>query len=164
MRYSQYDEGRDRQLEGVLTYDKTFAGRHHFNFVGGVSQLYLQDLGTRSEAEGASSDLIWTLNAAPLKLDASTNRTEDALLSQFGRISYDFNKKYLLGASLRRDGSSRFAEDNRWGYFPGVSAGWVVSEEEFLKSVSAINTLKLKTSYGQTGNNEVVTIMLEYTL
>jgi len=151
----QYDEGKDRQIEGILTYDKTVAGRHHFNIVGGMSQLYLQDLNTRSEAEGASSDLIWTLNAAPLKIDASTSRTEDALMSMFGRISYDFDKKYLLGASLRRDGSSRFSEDNRWGYFPGVSAGWVVSEEEFLKPVSVIRTLKLRASYGQTGNNSV---------
>lgn len=151
----QYDEGKDRQIEGVITYDKTIVSRHHFNLVAGVSQLYIQDLSTRSEAEGASSDLIWTLNAAPLKLDASTSRTEDALLSMFGRISYDFNKKYLLGASLRRDGSSRFAENYRWGYFPGVSAGWVVSEEEFMKSAPVINTLKLRTSYGQTGNNSV---------
>jgi len=151
----QYDEGKDRQLEGILTYDKTIAGKHHFNIVGGISQLYMQDFNSRSEAEGASSDLIETLNAAPLKLDASTARSEDALLSMFGRISYDFNKRYLLGASLRRDGSSRFAEDNRWGYFPGVSAGWVVSEEEFLKSVSTISTLKLRASYGQTGNNSV---------
>ena len=151
----QYGQSRDLQMEGVLNYDKTFAGLHHFNIVGGISQLSVADLDTRSEAEGASSDLIMTLNAAPLKIDASSTRSEDLLLGTFGRITYDYDKKYLLGLSLRRDVSSRFAEGYRVGYFPGVSLGWIMSEEDFLKENKAINTLKIRGSLGQTGNNSV---------
>jgi TonB-linked SusC/RagA family outer membrane protein len=151
----QYGQSRDLQMEGVLNYDKTFAGLHHFNIVGGISQLSVADLDTRSEAEGASSDLIMTLNAAPLKIDASSTRSEDLLLGTFGRIIYDYDKKYLLGLSLRRDVSSKFAQGYRVGYFPGVSLGWIMSEEDFLKENKAINTLKLRGSLGQTGNNSV---------
>jgi TonB-linked SusC/RagA family outer membrane protein len=150
-----YGQSRDLQMEGVLNYDKTFAKRHHFNLVGGISRLSIADLDARSEAEGASSDLIMTLNAAPLKTDASTTRSEDLLLGTFGRITYDYDKKYLLGLSLRRDVSSRFAEGYRVGYFPGASLGWILSEENFLKDNRAINTLKLRGSIGQTGNNSV---------
>ena len=143
------------QLEGVLTYDKTFADVHHINVVGGVSQIHQMDFDSRSEAEGASSDLIQTLNAAPLKLEATTSRSEDLLMGTFGRVTYDFSKKYLLGLSIRRDVSSRFADGYRVGYFPGASIGWVVSEESFLQDNSLVNTLKLRGSIGQTGNNNV---------
>ena len=151
----QYSQSRDIQLEGVLRYEKTIAQKHHFNIVGGITSLSQADLDTRSEAEGASSDLIMTLNAAPLKIDASTSRSEDMLVGSFGRVTYDFSKKYLLGISLRRDVSSRFAEGYRVGYFPGASLGWVMSEENFLKDNKIINTFKLRGSLGQTGNNSV---------
>ncbi len=151
----QYNQSRDIQLETVLSYNKTIAKKHHINIVAGVTGISQADLDTRSEAEGASSDLIMTLNAAPLKLDASTSRSEDMLIGSFGRVTYDFNKKYLLGLSLRRDVSSRFAEGYRVGYFPGASLGWVMSEENFLKDSKIVNTLKLRTSLGQTGNNSV---------
>jgi len=143
------------QAEGVLTYDKTFAENHHINVVGGISQIHVTDLDSQSEAEGASTDLIQTLNAAPLKLEASTSRSEDLLLGMFGRLTYDFSKKYLLGLSLRRDVSSRFASGYRVGYFPGASLGWIVSEENFMQAIPVINTLKLRGSLGQTGNNAV---------
>ena len=151
----QYNQSRDIQLEAVLSYDKTIAKNHHFNIVGGLTSLSAADLDTRSEAEGASSDLIMTLNASPLKIDASTSRAEDLLVGSFGRLTYDYSKKYLLGLSLRRDVSSRFAEGYRVGYFPGASLGWVVSEENFLRDNKVINTLKLRSSLGQTGNNSV---------
>jgi len=151
----QYSQTQNLQLEGLLTYEKTIANKHHFNVVAGISQLSAKDLDARAEAEGASSDLIQTLNAAPLKTDASTSRTEDLILGTFGRVNYDFNRKYLVGVSLRSDGSSRFAAGNRFGYFPGASLGWVMSEEDFLKGNKIINTLKLRTSIGQTGNNSV---------
>lgn len=151
----QYNQSRDIQLEGVISYDKTFGKKHHINLVGGITSLSASDFDTRSEAEGASSDLIMTLNAAPLKIDASTSRSEDLLIGSFGRVTYDFSKKYLLGLSLRRDVSSRFADGFRVGYFPGASIGWVMSEENFLKDSKIINTFKLRGSLGQTGNNSV---------
>ena len=151
----EYKQKRVFQAEGVLTYDKTLADNHHINVVGGISQIQVMDFESSSVAEGASSDLIQTLNAAPLKLDATTERSEDLLMGMFGRVTYDFSKKYLLGLSLRRDVSSRFAKENRVGYFPGASLGWIVSEENFMQSIPVINTLKLRGSIGQTGNNDV---------
>ena len=151
----QYGQTKQFQFEGVMTYDKTLGDAHNINVVAGYSQLYIEDLGTRLEAEGASTDLIMTLNAAPLKLDASSERASEALIGMFGRINYNFRKKYLLGVSLRRDGSSRFAEENRYGIFPGASVGWIITEEDFMKGLPVMNTLKLRASLGQTGNNSV---------
>ena len=151
----EYSQTKQYQFEGVVTYDRSFADAHNLNIVAGISQLYIEDMDSRAEAEGASTDLVQTLNAAPLKLDASSYRTSEALVGMFGRITYDFKKKYLLGVSLRRDGSSRFARENRYGIFPGASVGWIITEEDFMQGLPVLNTLKLRASMGQTGNNLV---------
>lgn len=78
------------------------------------------------------------------------------LLSYLSRVSYAYRSKYLLSASFWADGSSYFAQGKKWGYFPSVSAGWVVSEEKNLKNVKWISQLKLRGSYGATGNNRIV--------
>jgi TonB-linked SusC/RagA family outer membrane protein len=75
--------------------------------------------------------------------------------SFFGRVNYKLKDKYLLSASMRYDGSSRFGDNNKWGAFPGVSAGWILSEEEFIKKIKVISFLKLRASYGQTGNANI---------
>lgn len=85
------------------------------------------------------------------------NNPKDELLSFFGRINYDINDRYLLAATYRADGSSRFLGDNRWGYFPSVAAGWKISEESFLKNVNWLDLLKVRVSYGQAGNNNIPT-------
>jgi TonB-linked SusC/RagA family outer membrane protein len=77
------------------------------------------------------------------------------LLSYLGRVQYDYNGKYLFSGAVRADGSSRFGRDNRWGYFPSVSAGWNVSQESFLKSSTWLSDLKLRASYGLTGNFQI---------
>src|SRR5205085_10995149 len=77
-----------------------------------------------------------------------------AIGSLFSRVSYSYNNKYLLDASLRYDGSSRFQSDRRWGLFPGVSVAWRLSQENFIKNISLFNDLKVRASYGQTGNQE----------
>jgi TonB-linked SusC/RagA family outer membrane protein len=150
-----FDQNKRIQVEGYITYDKTLLDQHHVNIVLGGSELYRKNFNSDMEAFGGSSDKIRTLNAAPEKVEAYTYRTEELLIGYFGRVNYDFRQKYLLGLSLRRDVSSRFAEENRVGYFPGISAGWIVSEESFLNTNQIINTLKLRGSYGQTGNNSV---------
>jgi TonB-linked SusC/RagA family outer membrane protein len=87
---------------------------------------------------------------------ASGNRTDDALQSYIGRVNYGFKSRYLLTASFRVDGSSRFADDNRWGYFPAVSAGWRLSEESFFDAFpSFISNLKLTAGWGRSGNQSV---------
>ncbi len=99
------------------------------------------------------NDNIKTINAAGLITSALSRKEEWSLLSYLARLNYSFNDKYLLTATFRTDGSSRFGADNRWGTFPSVSLGWRVSEEDFLKSVNWISDLRVRTSYGLTGNN-----------
>ncbi|MCR5862078.1 TonB-dependent receptor [Flavobacterium sp. J372] len=82
---------------------------------------------------------------------------EDKLLSFFGRINYDFDDRYLLTATYRADGSSKFLGDNRWGYFPSAAVAWKISSEEFLQGISWLNLLKVRFSYGQAGNNNIPT-------
>ncbi|MFV0589882.1 MAG: SusC/RagA family TonB-linked outer membrane protein [Draconibacterium sp.] len=149
-----YTLTKTKQFEGVLTYIKSF-NKHNLNVVVGGSEITYDNLAAIAEAEGGSTDKIQTLNAAPTKTEAYTYRSEEVLLGFFGRLTYDYNKKYMASFSIRRDASSRFAENNRVGYFPGVSLGWMVSEEQFLKNNSLVNSLKLRSSYGQTGNNSV---------
>jgi len=99
-------------------------------------------------------DDIRTLNAAA-RITGSTSQSDWGLVSYLGRINYAFRDKYLLTASLRRDGSSRFGPENRWGWFPSVAASWRLSEESFMASMESINDLKVRASYGMTGNNNI---------
>jgi hypothetical protein len=80
---------------------------------------------------------------------------QGALASFFGRVNYDFNEKYLLTLVMRADGSSNFAKGNRWGYFPSVSAGWVLTEEEFMANNGIFDFAKLRVSWGQNGNADI---------
>ena len=80
---------------------------------------------------------------------------DDRLLSFFGRANYDYKNRYLLTATFRADGSSKFLEQNRWGYFPAAAAAWKISEENFLKGTSWLDLLKLRASYGEAGNNNI---------
>ena len=93
--------------------------------------------------------------SAARKTDGSSTETNFRFLSYFARANYKFNDRYLLGLSARIDGSSRFGRDSRYGFFPAVSAGWVITEESFLQNNPIISFLKLRASYGRTGNAEI---------
>lgn len=95
-----------------------------------------------------------TTQGTPLSVD-NFYSPDDKLLSFFGRLNYDYKDRYLLSASFRADGSSRFLGNNRWGYFPAASAAWKISEESFLKNTSWLDLLKFRLSYGQAGNNNI---------
>src|SRR5690606_10026379 len=97
---------------------------------------------------------VKTLNAA-VGTRASTDATKNLMLSYFGRIQYAFDGKYLLSASMRRDGSSRFGLNTKWGWFPSLSAGWRLSRENFMESADFIQDLKIRASYGESGNNNI---------
>ena len=101
------------------------------------------------------SDDFQTIDSAGEISDGEGNISEYAFFSYFGRLNYDFDGKYLLKASIRRDGSSRFGSANRYGVFPAFSAGWVISKEDFLSSSNTISLLKLRASWGKTGNAEI---------
>ena len=110
--------------------------------------------GMSMTVQGAESDKTPTLGAGTTPTAWTDTQTPWCQISYFGRLNYNYKEKYMLGFTMRADGSSLFAKDNRWGYFPAVSAGWVVSEEKFW-NVEKFNQLKLRLSYGLTGNNNV---------
>jgi len=103
---------------------------------------------------GYTNSSITTLNGAVATV-ASTGATQSVLLSYFGRVQYAYDGKYLLSGSIRRDGSSRFGSNTKWGWFPSLSMGWRLSEENFMKPMAFINELKLRGSYGESGNNNI---------
>lgn len=149
----------DRHLQGdaLLSYDKKLEGNHNISAVAGTS--YTNDYSYRLSASGSGAmiDQIPTLNAtADSTQRASSTKTYEATLSYFGRVNYDYDGKYMASASLRADGSSRFAEDKMWGIFPGVSAGWNMHREDFFGPLSQIiSRWKWRASWGRTGNNNL---------
>lgn len=138
--------------EQFLTYRKTFGSVHNINAVLGYSQQKSSFEGLIAQAREFPSDQIRRLSAGAVKTNASSSGTEWGLNSIFTRVNYSYKDKYLVSAVFRRDGSSRFGKNNRYGNFPGISAGWVVSEESFLSNVNPISFLKIRGSYGLTGN------------
>src|SRR5690606_33264778 len=96
------------------------------------------------------------LNVGPLTYrDNSGSASEIAYRSYFGRLSYNYKDRYLLQANVRKDGSSRFHKDSRWGVFPAFSAGWNLSEESFMPQLSFLSFLKLRVSWGMLGNDRI---------
>lgn len=142
------------QAEVTASYDKTI-GEHKFGLIAGYASQKQRFDSTTVNGTDFPNDLVRTINAAGtiLKPAAGNGAGEWSLLSMFGRLSYGFKNRYFLNATLRRDGSSRFGPDSKWGTFPSVSAAWLVSDEDFLSKSPAISNLKLRISYGQTGNN-----------
>jgi TonB-linked SusC/RagA family outer membrane protein len=139
--------------EHTLTYSKNF-GVHKINAVIGYSaQKELQDRNTQT-AQNFPTDAVTTLNAGQVTSGGSTVQ-EWSLLSYLARAQYSFDRKYIVSASVRRDGSSRFGKNNKWGVFPSISGGWIVSNEKFFENVKAISNLKLRVSYGLTGNFQI---------
>jgi TonB-linked SusC/RagA family outer membrane protein len=136
-------------------YIKTI-GKSDFSALLGYENYYY-----KGESMGASRDqyLFDTypfLNQGPASLrDNFGTAFETAYRSQFGRITYSYNNKYLIQANVRRDGSSRFNKDYRWGVFPSISAGWVVSEEGFMQKQNVLSFLKLRASWGTLGNERI---------
>lgn len=146
---------RDNLLnENTLTYDLN-RGNWSLNALGGFT--YQQDrlVNTSLSKTGFPDDEITTLNMGSILRDGSSSATEWTLLSFLGRVNMAWKDKYMVSASIRRDGSSRFGADNKWGWFPAGSVGWRVSEEPFLQDVNAISELKLRASYGVAGNNNI---------
>ncbi|TLX76223.1 TonB-dependent receptor [Labilibacter sediminis] len=137
-------------LEHTLNYAKKF-GNHNLKGLAGFSSQKNYRNNHRVEATNFPNDLVHTLGAGTVT-DGTSGISEWSLMSILGRIQYDFKGKYLVSAAIRTDGSSRFGENNKWGYFPSASTGWRVTEEDFMNNINAISNLKLRASYGLTGN------------
>jgi len=142
--------------ENYLSYDKKI-GSHEVNAVLGISAEKWDTKRSNTTGTGYDSDLIQTISGATTISSAGSTEYQERFQSYFGRINYAFNYKYLLSLSLRRDGSSIFGNDNKYGNFPAVSVGWVASEEDFLQNNSMVNFFKFRFSYGLTGNNRLNT-------
>ena len=141
-----------RVFTNALTFEKTF-GNHYLNIlaVGERQDANYRELNT----SGLRPDN--NINQLQGIANASVNSilNQNVLLSYVGRVNYEYAGKYLIGASVRRDGSSKFAPGNKWGTFPAFSAGWRISEEAFMKDLVAINELKIRGSWGKSGYNAI---------
>ncbi len=137
--------------ENLFTYDKAF-GKHEISAVAGVAWEKWKTYSEDADGVGYQFDYIRTLNAATTTF-VSTGITEESLHALIGRFNYSYSGKYLLSLSARYDGSSRFGADTKYGFFPAASVGWRVTEEDFMKDNELISNLKLRASYGETGNN-----------
>lgn len=141
--------------ENVLTYQRTF-GDHSINALVGTSvQESVFERTTATGEQFPSNDFTRIISAAVQR--GTSEGTSWGIASLFGRVVYDYKSRYLATVNVRRDGSSRFGRDNRWGTFPSVAVGWLLSEEEFMKDFSFLNILKIRGSYGLTGNQSGIT-------
>ncbi len=128
---------------------------HEFDVALGTDYMKDNLNNFSASVTGASSDKVPTLTAGSVPGMPSGARTQEVLIGYFGRVNYSMKDRYLLSFTMRADGSSKFSGDNRWGYFPAGSAGWIVSEENFWNFGNWFNDFKIKTSYGLTGNNSI---------
>ena len=137
--------------EHMLNFNKSL-GKHDINAIAGFAYERWDLNYSGITAAGYNFDYITTIPSTNVT-GASTYESAETLISYIGRINYAYNSKYLASISLRSDGSSKFGPDNKFGFFPAISAGWRVTEEPFLQDNATISDLKLRVSYGTTGNN-----------
>ena len=155
--YHNYNNWNWYTSQLLANYNKTF-GKHSIGLLAGAEQVeHAYRFTEANRTGGGSNELTESLNT----LDASSQKNldggyETARLSYFGRAQYDFEGKYLLEGNIRADASSRFPKDERWGIFPAFSAGWRLSEEDFMRdNIDWISNLKLRLGWGKTGNEEL---------
>lgn len=139
----------------TLNYRKSFGDNHAFDALGGIEFQNGKITGASVTGIGFPSNRFTKIASAAIIQGGSSTETGFAFLSYFAKANYKFKDRYLLGASFRVDGSSRFGKNNRYGTFPAMSAGWIITEEDFLKNSKTISFLKLRGSYGRTGNAEI---------
>ncbi|MFC3561231.1 SusC/RagA family TonB-linked outer membrane protein [Pedobacter jamesrossensis] len=152
-------EGQNQDVnyifDNTLNYAKVFGGEHSINLLAGFSYQESNSESILAAATGFPGNDIRRLSAGSVRTTASSAGSSNALESYFARANYSYKGKYIFQASGRLDGSSRFGSEKRYGFFPAVSGAWRISEESFLKSVSAISDLKIRASYGIVGNQEI---------
>ncbi|MBQ7622569.1 MAG: SusC/RagA family TonB-linked outer membrane protein, partial [Bacteroidales bacterium] len=141
-------------VTAYLNFNKKF-GVHSINATGGFEYTHWRYWYLNAVGTGSSSDKVPILDSAT-DYTASNEDTEQAMMSGFGRINYSILDRYILSATLRADGSSKFAAGNRWGWFPTGSVAWIINEEPFWKvDPAVVNLFKVRASYGLTGNNGI---------
>jgi TonB-linked SusC/RagA family outer membrane protein len=152
-------ESRYLNIENVLTYTKSIHSKHTFSALIGNTV----NTGRGTNVSGSKNGLLYDdpafayldLAKDNLSASASGGAFHSAFISYFGRVNYDYEGRYFATGTLRADGSFRFGKNNRIGYFPSISAGWNLTNEDFMKQFSAISSLKLRASWGRTGNDNI---------
>ncbi len=140
----------------TLRYQRTF-GKSNVGFIGGVEAIknQFQTFNAFKEGFANQTEDYFYLDAGTGRNLAGGNATGNQLLSFFGKINYSFNDKYLASVTLRRDGSSRFGANNRYGFFPAATVGWRIANEPFMQSLKVVSDLKLRAGIGQVGNQNI---------
>lgn len=156
-----YSKERQYVVEWLTNYNTRIADKHNIKAMVGYSYQYSQYQGFSAwnkdfPNDGLGADNIGSGELAKEEGEVlmSSYKNDAKLISFFGRVSYDFEGKYLFTASLRHEGSSKFGANHKWGDFPAVSAGWRISQESFMKDIEWINDLKIRADYGVTGNQD----------
>ncbi len=160
---TSYNRSQSRGIYWVwgntLSYNKTFGNKHNFSALVGTTAEK-----NRGENISGSVQNMPVTNIKDASLNFSSVQADQnfggyeyqgALLSYLGRVNYDFAGKYILSALMRVDGSPKFGTNNKFGYFPSVSGGWILSEEDFMKQITPINFLKMRASWGVNGNDQI---------
>ena len=141
-------------VENTLNYSKVLFSKHAINLLAGYTTQKAFGEYARVNAQNFPNDAVRTLSAGQIVGGTSTE-FQNSLISYLSRFTYSFDDKYLFSASIRKDGSSKFGSNNKWGTFPSLSAGWRISSEPFLKNISQISDLKVRASWGLVGNNKI---------
>jgi iron complex outermembrane receptor protein len=150
----------DRQFEATLNYTKAITSNSNLSVLAGYTYQDVIGDGFRAENNNFLTDVFGPDNlGAGLGIRSNPNllgsyKNEYKLISFLGRIQYSLMNKYFATVNMRRDGSTKFGDNNKWGFFPSVSVGWALSEEAFLKGNPVVDLLKLRVSWGRTGNSE----------
>jgi len=154
-----YSNNASYLFEAYANYSKNFSEIHHLNLTGGYSYQRFEWDGFNAYGENPASDYTESNDLGSMALVVPGNigsyKGESLLISGFGRAAYNYNSRYFVTATVRRDGSSKFGENHEWGIFPSASLAWNIKNESFLENVEAFSQMKLRLGWGQTGNQEI---------
>ena len=148
-----YDSRINISTDQLLTYNKEI-GDHHFDVLAGFTAQQETQKNLSGSGDQFPDDLVPFLSSAIIRSASSTERGW-SMEAFFGRLNYSYKSRYLFSGTFRREGSSRFGAKNKWGNFPALSAGWRISDEPFMPKFSWLNDLKIRGSWGKTGNNNI---------
>ena len=156
--YATRNEYNDQNYvwDNTITWDKEFAGGHKINAIGLFSLQKEKHISSSMTGEGLPYDsYIHAIQTANQQTGVGSNYWESSMISYMGRVNYNYKDRYLLTATARYDSTSRLAKGRRWGLLPSFAAGWSIHNEEFMKDADWLTNLKLRLSWGKTGNNNI---------
>ncbi len=156
---TEHEDWYNYLLENTITYNNTFLGNHTVNILAGYTiqeEIRNREIAS-SKLDTDNEDMYYHSARASITdvSDLGGSPIEWAIMSWLGRINYNYKDKYLITASLRRDGSSRFGSNNRWGNFPSLALAWKINEEPFMEKYDMISSLKFRAGWGRVGNQNI---------